>query len=234
LCACVRRCFRSHVLGIRFAEDAGMQFFSERTFFGEGGEGRRVVEGAGSGGEDGGDEEKAGGGSASPDGGGGGSSPASLAASSGEPDDSPAPLLLSFDGRELIPQTMFVEVKSANDRLDSRQEDWLCILESGGVKARVCKFLAKKKEGKGKKEPAKKAEKIPELTAPFTVRRVTEGGVTEREFKVGAKAEKCYQMEMKTVKKSDKFAGADCVQLWKFNELIMNETKADLMISSDD
>jgi len=38
---------------------------------------------------------------------------------------------------------MFVEVKSANDRLDARQEDWLNIIDMCGA-ARVCKFGSKK------------------------------------------------------------------------------------------
>jgi hypothetical protein len=38
---------------------------------------------------------------------------------------------------------MFVEVKSANDRLSERQEDWLSILEP---LARVCKFVNAKEE----------------------------------------------------------------------------------------
>jgi hypothetical protein len=41
-------------------------------------------------------------------------------------------------------ECMFVEVKSSNDRLDSRQEDWLNIIDRCGS-ARVCKFGNKKK-----------------------------------------------------------------------------------------
>ncbi len=40
-------------------------------------------------------------------------------------------------------ECMFVEVKSSNDRLDSRQEDWLNIIDRFGS-ARVCKFGSKK------------------------------------------------------------------------------------------
>lgn len=48
-------------------------------------------------------------------------------------------------------ECMFVEVKSANDRLSERQEDWLSILESSTT-ARVCKFTKKLAEGKPIKE----------------------------------------------------------------------------------
>ena len=41
--------------------------------------------------------------------------------------------------RNILSESMFVEVKSANDRLSERQEDWLSILESCS-NARVCKF----------------------------------------------------------------------------------------------
>jgi len=50
-------------------------------------------------------------------------------------------------------EIMFVEVKSANDRLDARQEDWLNVLD-GVCNARVCKFektKVQKKKGKEKK-----------------------------------------------------------------------------------
>ena len=47
-------------------------------------------------------------------------------------------------------ECMLVEVKSQNDRLDPRQEDWLNILDKWG-NARVCKFgKPKSKKGKGK------------------------------------------------------------------------------------
>lgn len=41
-------------------------------------------------------------------------------------------------------QCLFVEVKSSNDRLDARQEDWLNVLSLEGL-ARVCKFEDSKK-----------------------------------------------------------------------------------------
>ncbi len=53
------------------------------------------------------------------------------------------PLSLSHDGKQLVLQCMFVEVKSANDTLDERQEDWLNIIGRFG-EARVCKFESSK------------------------------------------------------------------------------------------
>lgn len=55
-------------------------------------------------------------------------------------EESPRELELNFNGRNVCAQSIFVEVKSANDRLDSRQEDWLNILDKDG-NARVCKFV---------------------------------------------------------------------------------------------
>ena len=51
----------------------------------------------------------------------------------------PSKLILSHNGRSIRCECMFVEVKSANDRLDVRQEDWLNVLDRVG-NARVCKF----------------------------------------------------------------------------------------------
>ena len=56
----------------------------------------------------------------------------------------PPRLSLEHNGKEVKVDTVLVEVKSANDRLDARQEDWLNILDESG---RVCKF-ENKKEGK--------------------------------------------------------------------------------------
>ena len=61
---------------------------------------------------------------------------------------SPAKLDLSLDGRRINPQCLFVEVKSSNDRLDPRQEDWLNILDRYGGNARVCKFVESRKSKK--------------------------------------------------------------------------------------
>jgi hypothetical protein len=55
----------------------------------------------------------------------------------------PPKLLLSHNGRPVVVQCLFVEVKSQNDRLDGRQEDWLNVLDRVG-NARVCKFLSNK------------------------------------------------------------------------------------------
>ena len=52
--------------------------------------------------------------------------------------------LTHHDGGSVVVQCMFVEVKSANDSLDERQEDWLNVLDQVGH-ARVCKFIASKK-----------------------------------------------------------------------------------------
>jgi hypothetical protein len=51
----------------------------------------------------------------------------------------PPILLLSHNGRPIQVECMLVEVKSQNDRLDPRQEDWLNVLDRNG-NARVCKF----------------------------------------------------------------------------------------------
>ena len=56
----------------------------------------------------------------------------------------PAKLELAHNGRPILVQCLFVEVKSQNDRLDGRQEDWLNVLDRVGH-ARVCKFLSKTK-----------------------------------------------------------------------------------------
>jgi hypothetical protein len=57
----------------------------------------------------------------------------------------PHKLLLSYDGKPVILEAMLVEVKSASDTLDARQEDWLNIIGSHG-EARVCKFESSKKK----------------------------------------------------------------------------------------
>jgi hypothetical protein len=51
----------------------------------------------------------------------------------------PEKLQLTHNNRKIKVQCMFVEVKSSNDRLDGRQQDWLNILDKFGY-ARVCKF----------------------------------------------------------------------------------------------
>jgi len=60
----------------------------------------------------------------------------------------PERLSLSYNSRNIRVEVMFVEVKSENDRLDSRQEDWLNILDRHG-NARVCKFEKMNKRSKG-------------------------------------------------------------------------------------
>eukprot|EP00977_Amphora_coffeiformis_P005967 scaffold1271_cov167-Amphora_coffeaeformis.AAC.2 len=59
-------------------------------------------------------------------------------------EDLPEKLQLTFEGMRVIPECMMVEVKSSNDRLDPRQEDWLNVLDRYG-NARVCKFEDSKK-----------------------------------------------------------------------------------------
>jgi hypothetical protein len=49
----------------------------------------------------------------------------------------PKRLILSYDGCPVTVECMFVEVKSHNDKLDARQEDWLNIIDGHGH-ARVC------------------------------------------------------------------------------------------------
>jgi len=68
--------------------------------------------------------------------------------SSKTPYKMPEKLILSHGSRQIRVECMFVEVKSQNDRLDSRQEDWLNILDLHG-NARVCKFEKTPKREKG-------------------------------------------------------------------------------------
>lgn len=58
----------------------------------------------------------------------------------------PEKMLLSHNGRTVKVECLFVEVKSHNDRLDARQEDWLNILDRCGKNARVCQFRESKKK----------------------------------------------------------------------------------------
>ena len=55
----------------------------------------------------------------------------------------PEKLVLLHEGCQVTVECMFVEVKSANDRLSERQEDWLSILDP---LARVCKFVNAKEK----------------------------------------------------------------------------------------
>ena len=56
-------------------------------------------------------------------------------------------LELMYNGKPINVETIFVEVKSVNDTLDERQEDWLNVI--GGLgEARVCKFESSKKKKK--------------------------------------------------------------------------------------
>jgi hypothetical protein len=48
-------------------------------------------------------------------------------------------LILEHGGRRMRVECMMVEVKSSNDRVDSRQEDWLNVIDMYG-KAWFCKF----------------------------------------------------------------------------------------------
>ena len=71
-------------------------------------------------------------------------------------DDLPEKLQLTFEGMCVIPECMMVEVKSSNDRLDPRQEDWLNVLDRYGD-ARVCKFEDSKKYTRRLEKEAKAA-----------------------------------------------------------------------------
>jgi len=55
----------------------------------------------------------------------------------------PSKLELVHHEKQVVVDCMFIEVKSANDRLDARQEDWLNIIDMCAG-ARVCKFGSKK------------------------------------------------------------------------------------------
>ncbi|KAG7348418.1 VRR-NUC domain containing protein [Nitzschia inconspicua] len=65
----------------------------------------------------------------------------------------PDRLKMEHDGRPVRVECMCVEVKSQNDRLDPRQEDWLNILSQHG-NARVCKFEKPKKPNTKKNNDA--------------------------------------------------------------------------------
>ena len=73
----------------------------------------------------------------------------------------PPKLVLSHNGRPVVVECLFVEVKSQNDRLDGRQEDWLNVLDRVG-NARVCKFLNPSKKSKGRPKEKKNAAKSEE------------------------------------------------------------------------
>lgn len=62
----------------------------------------------------------------------------------------PAKLEFTVGGKRIRAESLFVEVKSHNDRLSERQEDWLSIL--GDDKARVCKFTHSSSKSKSKKK----------------------------------------------------------------------------------
>jgi hypothetical protein len=61
----------------------------------------------------------------------------------------PARLEFSYKGNPVKVECIFSEVKSQNDRLDARQEDWLNILDKYG-NARVCKFGGQDKKAQKK------------------------------------------------------------------------------------
>ena len=62
----------------------------------------------------------------------------------------PARLEFTVDEKRIRAESLFVEVKSHNDRLSERQEDWLSIL--GDEKARVCKFTHSSSNSKSNKK----------------------------------------------------------------------------------
>ena len=59
----------------------------------------------------------------------------------------PDKLQFTQQEKRIKAECMFVEVKSANDRLSERQEDWLSILENCAI-ARVCKFTSSSSDSK--------------------------------------------------------------------------------------
>lgn len=67
-------------------------------------------------------------------------------------DDLPAKLELVHNNDQVHVECMFVEVKSSNDRLDPRQEDWLNVLDRYGWKGsvRVCKFQSNTKKAQSR------------------------------------------------------------------------------------
>jgi hypothetical protein len=79
----------------------------------------------------------------------------------------PPKLELMHEGKPVRVECMFVEVKSANDRLDPRQEDWLNVLDGLG-NARVCKFQSptnlRKKQQQSKPETEDKDKMGDETT----------------------------------------------------------------------
>ena len=87
--------------------------------------------------------------------------PSADGASESGPKDLSMPdrLILEHNGKLVKVECMCVEVKSQNDRLDPRQEDWLNILSLHG-NARVCKFEKPKKEKPAKTEKPLKKEGV--------------------------------------------------------------------------
>jgi hypothetical protein len=73
-------------------------------------------------------------------------------------EDLPTRLELVHAGRQVKVECMLVEVKSSNDRLDPRQEDWLNVLDRYG-NARVCKFEDSIKFNKKRKPTNKQSTK---------------------------------------------------------------------------
>jgi hypothetical protein len=78
-------------------------------------------------------------------------------------EDLPDPLELEHNGIAVFPECMMVEVKSTNDRLDPRQEDWLNVLDKYGS-ARVCKFEDSKK---AKRRAGKSAKPVQQAMEPL-------------------------------------------------------------------
>jgi hypothetical protein len=77
----------------------------------------------------------------------------------------PERLRLEHNAQKIRVECMCVEVKSQNDRLDPRQEDWLNILDRYG-NARVCKFVKTKSDinaTKGRMKGATNARRIQQI-----------------------------------------------------------------------
>jgi len=108
------------------------------------------------------------------------------------------PLSMTFKGEEVVVQTMFIEVKSANDTLDSRQVDWLNIMASHHVLSRVCKFKAKAKvkekekvkKGKVETTTAKSSRKKPLVKKKIVAKKVSKWSASSCDKRTKSKTKK--------------------------------------------
>ena len=149
---------------------------------------------------------------------------------------------------------------SVNDTLDPRQEDWLMILNNGGLEARVCKFLdqkgwdrMEKKKEKEKGDEGEKKEKKEAKASPkrkgaeafepeegtFKVRRIRRwdtGGKSEelvKSFSDAVKAQRCYEGEV--ANRRGRREWKDVLELWAGRDVFMRDVEEGFMedISDD-